>query len=106
MLVKAVHAAFDAPCIPLDHLPRGGHAILRRIHSSEARFALLNMGIMPGDVLELTDVNLGGCPIAFRVRSTKVALRRAVAATVEVEPVERDPLGRDALEPQPLPAAR
>lgn len=84
-----------APTTALSQLPRGARAVLRRIHSAEARFALLNMGIMPGDVLELTDVNLGGCPIAFRVRSTKVALRRAVAATVEVEPVERDPLGQD-----------
>jgi Fe2+ transport system protein FeoA len=47
--------------------------------------ALLNMGVMPGDVLELTDRILGGCPIAFRVRSTKIALRRNHAESVEVE---------------------
>jgi len=72
----------------LDRLPRGARAVLRHIRSAEARIALLNMGVMPGDLIELTDLTLGGCPIAFRVRSTKIALRRAVAATVEVERVE------------------
>lgn len=74
-----------APFLSLADLPTGTHAVLRRIHSAEARMALLNMGVMPGDMLELTDRILGGCPIAFRVRSTKIALRRRHAESVEVE---------------------
>jgi Fe2+ transport system protein FeoA len=84
-LAAAQQTVNPAPFLSLADLPTGSQAVLRRIHSAEARMALLNMGVMPGDVLELTDRILGGCPIAFRVRSTKIALRRRHAESVEVE---------------------
>ena len=66
-------------------LGTGRKGRLKAIGHAEARITLMNMGLVPGDILEVTDVAVGGCPIAIRVHGSKIALRRSLARHIEVE---------------------
>lgn len=72
-------------CSSLATLTRGHKGRLKAIGHAEARITLMNMGLVPGDILEVTDVAIGGCPIAIRVHGSKIALRRSLARHIEVE---------------------
>lgn len=71
--------------VPLASLRKGDRAIVRNISSLDVQITLMNMGLMPGDTLELTDLAMAGCPLAVRVNGTKIAFRRSVAKAIEVE---------------------
>ncbi len=55
------------------------------------RRRLLDLGVVPGTVVEPELVSSGGDPVAYRIRSALIALRREQAEWIEVEPepVER-----------------
>jgi Fe2+ transport system protein FeoA len=71
----------------LHGLPKGARARVVTIGPVEAQIALLNMGLVPGDVVEVTDIALRGGPIAIRVHGTKIAMRADLARQITVEPI-------------------
>ena len=60
--------------------------MITEIHSKNAeRRRLLDLGILPGTKIENVMNSPLGDPVAYRVRSTVVALRREQTALIEVE---------------------
>lgn len=68
-------------------LPKGVRAKVVAIGPVEAQIALMNMGLVPGDVVEVSDIALHGGLIAVRVHGTKIALRSELARQITVAPV-------------------
>ncbi|HEX6853044.1 MAG TPA: iron dependent repressor, metal binding and dimerization domain protein [Candidatus Polarisedimenticolaceae bacterium] len=52
------------------------------------RRRLLDLGIVPGTSIRAEFASLGGDPVAYRVRGALIALRRAQAEWIELDPVE------------------
>ncbi len=60
---------------------------IRAIGDSALRSRLLTMGLLPGTPVTVLYAAPLGDPMAIRVRSYQLALRRDDAARIEVEPV-------------------
>lgn len=71
--------------LTLADLRTGDVVRLLEVQSLDAQVALLQMGVAPGATLTLTNRAPQGCPVAFHVHGTKIALRRAVAQQIRVE---------------------
>ena len=70
----------------LDQLKIGRAATVTKIFSTNAeRRRLLDLGILPGTRIENVMPSPLGDPIAYRIRSAVVALRREQAQLIEVE---------------------
>lgn len=72
----------------LDKLSTGEVAVIRRVgcERSVAR-RLMEMGLLPGTRVEVTRVAPMGDPLQLRVRDYALSIRRAEAASVEIEPL-------------------
>lgn len=53
----------------------GDFALSRRLH---------DMGFAPGQKISCTDIGIFGSPIAYKIRGTKIALRKKDAAKIGV----------------------
>lgn len=71
--------------IPLSRLLPGHSARVVEVAVQEVQVALLNMGIAPGDVIEVANLGPGGDPLAIRSAGTKLAFRKVVADSIYVE---------------------
>ena len=70
----------------LDKLKIGRAATVTKIFSTNAeRRRLLDLGILPGTRIENVMPSPLGDPVAYRIRSAVVALRREQAQLIEVE---------------------
>jgi Fe2+ transport system protein FeoA len=70
----------------LDQLKIGRAATVTKIFSTNAeRRRLLDLGILPGTRIENVMPSPLGDPVAYRIRSAVVALRREQAQLIEVE---------------------
>ncbi len=70
----------------LDMLKIGSAATVTKIHSANAeRRRLLDLGILPGTLIENVMPSPLGDPVAYRIRSAVVALRREQAQLIEVQ---------------------
>ena len=70
----------------LNMLKAGCTATITEIHSKNAeRRRLLDLGILPGTKIENVMNSPLGDPVAYRVRSTVVALRREQTVLIEIE---------------------
>ena len=70
----------------LDQLKIGRAATVTKIFSTNAeRRRLLDLGILPGTRIENVMPSPLGDPVAYRIRSAVVALRREQARMIEVE---------------------
>lgn len=70
----------------LDMLKNGRAATITGIRSTDAeRRRLLDLGILPGTRVENVMASPLGDPVAYRVRSAVVALRREQARLIEIE---------------------
>ena len=70
----------------LDQLKVGRAATVTKIFSTNAeRRRLLDLGILPGTRIENVMPSPLGDPVAYRIRSAVVALRREQAQLIEVE---------------------
>lgn len=73
----------------LDMLKIGDTAAVVKINSVDAeRRRLLDLGILPGTRIENVMQSPLGDPVAYRIRSAVVALRREQARMIEIEKVE------------------
>lgn len=70
----------------LDMLKIGSAATVTKIFSTNAeRRRLLDLGILPGTLIENVMPSPLGDPVAYRIRSAVVALRREQAQMIEVQ---------------------
>ncbi|MDQ3064172.1 MAG: ferrous iron transport protein A [Acidobacteriota bacterium] len=70
----------------LDQLKIGHAATVTKIFSTNAeRRRLLDLGILPGTRIENVMPSPLGDPVAYRIRSAVVALRREQAQLIEVQ---------------------
>jgi len=72
--------------VTLDQLKIGRAATVTKIFSTNAeRRRLLDLGILPGTRIENVMPSPLGDPVAYRIRSAVVALRREQARLIEIE---------------------
>ncbi len=70
----------------LNMLKTGQTAIVKRIYSINAeRRRMVDLGILPGTRIENVMPSPLGDPVAYRIRSAVVALRREQAELIEIE---------------------
>ena len=67
-------------------LPLGVEAVVRRVRSARpiAR-RLLELGLVPGTRVTITRIAPLGDPLELRLRNYSLSIRRAEAATIEVD---------------------
>jgi ferrous iron transport protein A len=68
----------------LSELRFGQEALVQKINDNELSLKLLEMGLLPGEIVALENVAPFGDPIAVRVGEYKMCLRLSDAAFVEV----------------------
>ncbi len=80
----------------LDKLTAGHAATVTGLHSVNAeRRRMLDLGILPGTLVENVMPSPLGDPVAYRIRNALVALRREQAELIEVQEVaHEEPQGR------------
>jgi Fe2+ transport system protein FeoA len=72
----------------LDQLPVGGRGRVEALEGDDALVQrLLEMGLLEGEEVEVTNVALLGDPIEIRLRDYRLSLRRREAARVLVQPL-------------------
>lgn len=69
----------------LSELSKGDQGIISSIEKYEVQVALMNLGVIVGDLLKLSDIAPLGDPIAFTVNHTKVSIRKNDARTIWVQ---------------------
>ncbi|MDA8097058.1 MAG: FeoA family protein [Clostridia bacterium] len=85
MLKSRQQSRSSRPVRDLASLPVGSTAVIEELHTStEFRRRLLDLGFVPGTVVETVRKSPAGDPIAIRLRGTTIALRLADARQVEV----------------------
>jgi Fe2+ transport system protein FeoA len=76
----------------LDQLGRHEHATVVALDCrGPARRRLLDLGLLPGTDVEVTMASPLGDPTAYVVRGSTIALRRAQARSVRIEPTATGP---------------
>lgn len=70
----------------LNNLEIGERAIVKNIlNKSQERRRLVDLGILPGTVIENVMLSPLGDPVAYRIRNSVIALRSEQAALIEIE---------------------
>lgn len=76
------------PAITLVSLVLGQSGILQYTTNHNLQMALLNLGVKQGDKLTIANIAPLGDPIAIAVNGTKIAIRKADAKHIIVNPIE------------------
>lgn len=77
------------PQLTLDRLPRGVQAVVRRVDGPRRIvLRLMEMGLLPGTVVEVLRIAPLGDPIELRLRGYALSLRREQARAIELDPPE------------------
>ena len=72
--------------IPLSCLPVGASAVVRSLASTGTlRRRMLDLGFLPGAIVETLQKSPAGDPIAYLIRGTVIALRSGDAENILVE---------------------
>jgi ferrous iron transport protein A len=69
----------------LSDLKRGEQGRILSIETSELKVSLMHLGIVAGDLFELTNIAPFGDPVAISVNGTKVSFRKRDASFISVE---------------------
>lgn len=73
----------------LDMLQTGKSAVVTKVNNVDMeRRRLFDLGILPGTRIENVMPSPLGDPIAYRVRSSTVALRKAQSRLIEIQEIE------------------
>ncbi len=73
----------------LDELTLGQNATVTALQATGlARRRLMDLGILPGTVLQAELRSPMGDPVAYRVRGALIALRKSQACEIEITPME------------------
>mgnify|MGYP000983815054 CR=1 FL=1 len=77
------------PAITLASLSLGESGILQYTANHDLHLALLNLGVKQGAKLTIANIAPLGDPIAVAVNGTKIAIRKADAKDIIVNPIEK-----------------
>jgi len=69
----------------LSEIKMGQQAVVTKVNGDVLALKLFEMGVLPGEQVELENIAPFGDPIAIRVGESKLCLRLADAASVEIE---------------------
>ncbi|MCA9056148.1 MAG: FeoA domain-containing protein [Planctomycetaceae bacterium] len=76
--------------VSLDHLPVGGRGTILTLSGDDAvAIRLLELGLLPGEEIEVLGYAPLGDPIAIQVRGTRLALRRKDAGRIHMSVIRR-----------------
>lgn len=70
----------------LAELHKGQKARIVSIHDEELALKFFEMGLLPGELIEVENIAPFGDPIALRLEESKIGLRLHEAALVEITP--------------------
>lgn len=73
------------------HLKRGQKGIIKEFADGILPIKLLELGCLPGNEIELVQVAPLKDPIYINVNGTHIAIRRSMAALIELEIIEDSP---------------
>jgi ferrous iron transport protein A len=73
------------------HLKRGQKGIIKEFADGILPIKLLELGCLPGNEIELVQVAPLKDPIYINVNGTHIAIRRSIAALIELEIIEDSP---------------
>lgn len=77
--------------VTLNQMKVGQKASIKALHCTGInRRRMMDLGILPGTVIEAAFVSPLNDPVAYRVRDTLIALRREQAKEIEIELLEGD----------------
>ena len=77
--------------VSLSELSHNARAVITAVRGQGAfRRRLLELGLVPGTVVERAGQAPLGDPLSFRVRGSVISLRRADARSIEIDRVEAD----------------
>lgn len=69
----------------LDQLQKGQRAIILSFNNELLSSKLIEMGCLPGEIVEMSKAAPLGCPFAIHVAGYELSLRREEASSVLVE---------------------
>jgi len=69
----------------LAHLRKGEKAVIDSFTDSEISIKLLEMGCLPGELIQVNNIAPLGCPISITVGGYTLGLRKAEASSVVVK---------------------
>jgi ferrous iron transport protein A len=69
----------------LSQIKLGQQALVTKVHGDVLALKLFEMGVLPGEQVELENIAPFGDPIAIRVGESKLCLRLEDAASIEIE---------------------
>jgi ferrous iron transport protein A len=69
----------------LSEIKMGQQAVVTKVNGDVLALKLFEMGVLPGEQVELENIAPFGDPIAIRVGESKLCLRLKDAASVEIE---------------------
>ncbi len=69
------------------HLKRGEKGIIKEFREDALPIKLLELGCLPGNLVELIQVAPLKDPIYINVNGSHIAIRRSVALQIELEPI-------------------
>ena len=75
----------NAEACKLSELKKGQRAIIDSFTDYDLSLTLLEMGCLPGEIVELSRIAPLGDPIAISVSGYQLSLRKAEAATIKVK---------------------
>ena len=77
--------------ITVAHLRRGEKGIIKEFSEDILPIKLLELGCLPGNVVEMIQVAPLKDPIYINVNGSHIAIRRAVALQIELDIIEDTP---------------
>ncbi len=69
----------------LSQLKYGQEAIVEKVSDNELSLKLLEMGMLPGEIVSLENIAPFGDPIAIRVGEYKMCIRLEDASNIEIK---------------------
>ena len=73
----------------LSQLKRGQRAIIESFTDYDASLKLLEMGCIPGELIEVTRIAPLGDPMAISVAGYQLSLRKSEAAVIQIHLIEK-----------------
>ena len=76
----------------ISHLTIGQKAVIKDFDINNIPLKLLEMGCLPGNVVEVVQIAPFGCPIYLNINDCHLAIRIETAAAIEVEIIPKNSL--------------
>ena len=89
MILTFIKSYFCSRLVKLTELKKGQLAEITSFDKDDLKLRFYEMGCLPGEMVSLELVAPLGDPIAVAVNGTKIAIRKADAKDIIVNPIEK-----------------